>query len=105
MPLFPDLVVVRQLPGEDGYCFDIPEPHHPSRDDNVSKALGLARFAEQHGHFFGRSQLIRRQPSPAGGEVYYRLETNQQGVQKKLLEITTGAQLDALFESTAVIGA
>lgn len=103
-PMFPDLVVVRQVPGEDGYLFDILEPHDPSRDDNVGKAVGLARFAEQHGHLFGRIQLIRRQPSPAGGEAYYRLNINKLAVQKKLLEITTGPQLDALFVSDAVIG-
>lgn len=103
--MFPDLVVVRQVPGEDGYLFDILEPHDPSRDDNVGKAVGLARFAEQHGHVFGRIQLIRRQPSPAGGEAYYRLDINTLAVQKKLLEITTGPQLDTLFESDAVVGA
>ena len=104
-PLFPDLVVARQVPGEDGYRFDILEPHDPSRDDNAGKALGLARFAERHGHLFGRIQLIRRLPSPAGGEDYFRLDINKLAVQKKLLEITTGPQLDALFVSDAVIGA
>ncbi len=104
-PLFPDLVLVRQVAGEAGYRVDILEPHDPSLGDNVGKAVGLARFAEQHGHLFDRIQLIRKLPSPAGGETYFRLEINKQAVQKKLLEVTTGPQLDALFESDVVIGA
>ena len=66
-PMFPDLVVVRQAAG--GYRFDILEPHDPSLADNFEKAVGLARFAERHGHLFDRIQLIRKLPSQAGGSV------------------------------------
>jgi type III restriction enzyme len=100
-PMFPDLIVVRQVPGEEGYRFDILEPHDSSLDDNVAKAVGLARFAEQHGHLFGRIQLIRRQSSPTGGEAFFRLEINSTAVQKKLLLMTTHPQLDALFDDAA----
>lgn len=100
-PLFPDLLVVRQAPDGEGFRFDILEPHDPSLGDNVEKAVGLARFAERHGHLFERIQLIRRQRSPAGGEAFFRLEINRTTIQKKLLLVTTNAQLDALFEAEA----
>ena len=45
-PMFPDLVIVRQV--DNGFRFDILEPHDPTRDDNAAKAVGLAEFAEKH---------------------------------------------------------
>lgn len=52
-PMFPDFVVVRKV-GEQ-FLVDILEPHDPSRDDNVDKVRGLARFAERHGAFRSHS--------------------------------------------------
>jgi len=98
-PMFPDLVVVQQ--SGDDFTIDILEPHDPSLDDNFEKAVGLARFAERHGHLFGRIQLIRRQASPAGGEYYARLEINKAAAIKQLLLITSNPQLDALFAKLA----
>ena len=93
-PMFPDLVVVRQIDG--AFVIDILEPHDPSLADNFEKAVGLARFAEKHGALFGRIQLIRKQSS-AGGAYFARLEINQATTIKKLLLITTNPQLDELF--------
>jgi type III restriction enzyme len=94
-PMFPDLVVVRQTAG--GYRFDILEPHDPSLADNFEKAVGLARFAERHGHLFHRIQLIRKQASKAGGERFFRLELNSEAMRKQVLLVTANAQLDAVF--------
>jgi len=100
-PMFPDLVIVRREEGAgtgaSGYRFDILEPHDPSLADNFEKAIGLARFAERHGHLFHRIQLIRKQPSKAGGERYFRLELNSEAVRKQVLLMTANPQLDALF--------
>ena len=93
-PMFPDLVIVRQVEG--GYAIDILEPHRPDLDDNFEKAVGLAKFAERHGALFGRIQLIRQQ-STAGGERYMRLEINHTPTIKRLLLITSNPQLDAVF--------
>ncbi|HOW77038.1 MAG TPA: DEAD/DEAH box helicase family protein, partial [Candidatus Competibacteraceae bacterium] len=98
-PMFPDLVMVRQT-GAD-FTVDILEPHDPSLADNFEKATGLARFAEQQGHLFGRIQLIRKQTSPAGGEYFARLEINQTATIKQLLLITSNPQLDQLFTKLA----
>jgi type III restriction enzyme len=99
-PMFPDLLVVCRA-GE-GYAFDILEPHDPSRADNFEKAIGLARFAEKHGHLFGRIQLIRKQPSKAGGDCYVRLELNSEAVRKKMKVVTSNPQLDEVFKDWAV---
>lgn len=98
-PMFPDLVIVRQIGDE--FTVDILEPHDPSLGDNFEKAVGLARFAERHGALFGRIQLIRKQASPAGGEHYARLEINKEATIKQLLPITSNPQLDALFSNLA----
>jgi type III restriction enzyme len=105
-PMFPDLLVVRQgdaCAGSavGGYRFDILEPHDPSLADNFEKAVGLARFAERHGHLFHRIQLIRKQPSKAGGECYVRLELNSETARKQVLLVTSNPQLDALFAQHA----
>ncbi len=97
-PMFPDLVVIREVGGE--YLADILEPHDPSLGDNFEKAVGLAKFAEKHGALFGRIQLIRKQSS-AGGEHFARLEINQAATIKKLLLITSNPQLDELFTALA----
>ena len=97
--MFPDLVLVRQI--EDGYAVDILEPHDPSLSDNFEKAVGLAQFAEKHGHLFGRIQMIRKQSSPAKGEHFARLEINREGTIKKLLLLTSNPQLDDLFAKSA----
>jgi type III restriction enzyme len=97
-PMFPDLVIVRQVGS--GHAIDILEPHRPDLDDNFEKAVGLAKFADQHGALFGRIQLIRKQ-STAGGERYVRLEINDTATIKRLLLITSNPQLDAVFAELA----
>jgi type III restriction enzyme len=98
-PMFPDLLIVRT--SDKAYEFDILEPHDPSLSDNFEKAIGLARFAERHGHLFGRIQLIRKQATAGGGEQFVRLEINQAATIKKLLLITSNPQLDDLFATLA----
>ena len=71
LPMYPDLLIVRM--GNHGYVFDILEPHDASRKDNYPKAVGLARFAEEHAHIYGRIELIRKQKAPDGKEHFFRL--------------------------------
>jgi type III restriction enzyme len=99
-PMYPDLVIVRALEDE-MFSVDILEPHNPNLGDNFEKAVGLARFAEQHGHLFGRIQMIRKKTSPAGGEKFVRLEINKEINRKHLLLINNNPQLDDIFEKFA----
>ena len=57
-PCYPDFLFVRQTP--QGLVCDILDPHDPEKLDAVSKAVGLAQFAEKHGHSsnFGRIEII-----------------------------------------------
>ncbi len=95
-PMFPDILVVRK--DAKGYIFDILEPHDPSRQDNVPKVLGLARFAEKHWNLFDRIQLIRKMAGADGKGRHVRLDVGQDAVRKKVLAVTTNIQLDQLFE-------
>jgi type III restriction enzyme len=96
-PMFPDFVVIR-AEGE-GLVVDVLEPHRPDLDDNFEKAVGLAKFAQRHGALFGRIQMIRKKSS-AGGEHFARLNINKAAMIKKLLPITSNAQLNRLFEES-----
>lgn len=77
------------------------EPHNPSLDDTFAKAVGVARFAERHGHLFHRIQIILKQASKAGGERLFRLDLNTEVVRKQVLLTTANAQLDAVFGQLA----
>jgi type III restriction enzyme len=95
-PMFPDFVVIRQR--ETQYLIDILEPHDPSLADNFEKAIGLARFAEKHGHLFDRIELIRKGSSLAGGKKFFHLNVNQEAIRKEVLLMTSNSQLDVLFD-------
>lgn len=99
-PMFPDLVIVRQ--DSKGFLFDILEPHDPSLKDNAAKAVGLAKFAEQHWALFDRIQLIRKKKGADGVERYFRLDAGNDAVRKKVLKVTTNSQLDQVFDDEAV---
>lgn len=98
-PMFPDLLVIRR--DNEGFLFDILEPHDPSRDDNYFKAVGMAEFAEKHWNLFGRIQLIRKKRGSDGKERFYRLDVSKDAIRKQVLPITSNQQLDSLFEQLA----
>jgi type III restriction enzyme len=97
--MFPDLLVIRK--DEQGFQFDILEPHDPSRNDNLTKAVGLAEFAEKHWDLFQRIQLIRKKRGADGVERYYRLDVGNAAVRSKVLSVTSNNQLDQVFEEEA----
>lgn len=98
-PMYPDLLVVRT--DTNGYLFDILEPHDPSRKDNYPKAVGLADFAQKHGEYFGRIQLIRKKRGGDGREHFYRLDMRKLSVIKKVRGITSNDALDRIFDEDA----
>ncbi|MDO4570916.1 MAG: DEAD/DEAH box helicase family protein, partial [Planctomycetia bacterium] len=56
-PAFPDFIVIRS-DAILGYVIDILEPHNPDYKDNLGKAKGFAKYAEEEPRI-GRIQLIR----------------------------------------------
>ena len=101
-PMFPDLLVVRQ--DSKGFLFDILEPHNPSLGDNAAKAVGLAKFAEEHWSLFDRIQLIRKKKGVDGVERYFRLDVGNEAVRRRVLRVTDNNQLDQIFDDKAVTG-
>jgi type III restriction enzyme len=63
--------------------FDILEPHDPSLKDNAAKAVGLAKFAEQHWALFDRIQLIRKKKGADGVERYFRLDVGDEPLERR----------------------
>ena len=100
LPLYPDLLIVEKN-GED-YSYSILEPHDPSRNDNVPKAVGLAEFADKHQFIFNRIQLIRKMTGADHKEHFFRLDMSKVQVRNKVKAITDNAALEALFVSDAV---
>lgn len=98
-PMFPDMLIIRK--DEDGFKFDILEPHDPSRNDNFVKAVGLAEFAQKHWNLFDRIELIRKKRGADGKEHYYRLNMGNISVRNKVLPVTSDAQLNQVFEEEA----
>ena len=98
--MFPDLIIVRR--GTHGYVFDVLEPHDPSRKDNYPKAVGLAKFADNHGELFGRIQLIRKEKGADGREHFYRLDMSKLSIRKKVIGITSNTEIDRIFFNDAV---
>jgi type III restriction enzyme len=94
-PMFPDLVLIRK--GSKGYAFDILEPHDATRGDNIAKAVGLAKFAGNHGLLFDRIQLIRKQSGK-----YVRLDFGNNLIRNEVIQLTTNQQLDSLFASRGI---
>ena len=99
--MYPDLVIVRS--NTYGYIFDIMEPHDDSRKDNYPKAVGLAKFADQHWDKFGRIQLIRRKPGPDGRDHFYRLDMSNQQIRARVRAIHSNPELDHIFDECATL--
>ena len=55
-PVYPDFLFFRQQ--ADHIVTDILDPHGAHLDDAVTKAKGLALYAKQHGHRFGRIEIL-----------------------------------------------
>ncbi len=98
-PMFPDLLVIRQ--NSEGFLFDILEPHAPNLKDNISKARGLAKFAQKHWGLFDRIQLIRKQRNAGGVERYVRLDVGELAILKRVSAMRRNDELDQIFNEKA----
>lgn len=95
---YPDIIVFRKN-GFSDYLIDILEPHLASDKDNVYKAIGFAEYADLHWNSaLGRMQLIRQDKAVDGKNHFKRLDMGDIGVRNKVLQITTNAELDNLFD-------
>lgn len=89
--MYPDFIILRKE-GEK-IIADILEPHTTTLADAVSKAVGLAKYAEKHSEFFGRIELI----DIAGGRIK-RLNVINEATNEKVKRLSTSSELNNLFE-------
>ena len=94
---YPDFIVIRR-DDELGYIFDILEPHNPEFKDNLGKAKGFARYAEQEPHI-GRIQLIRSAKDLSGKNRFKRLDMAKGEIRKKVLAATNNDEIDHIFDT------
>lgn len=92
-PMFPDLLVFRRVKGR--IELDLLDPHWPGLPDAPEKAVGLAQYAEQHGDFFGRIELIRRDER----EQVKRLNLQREKIRDEVKKVKDGDHLLMLFDS------
>jgi len=87
---YPDFIIVRK--SNDGLIVDILEPHDSTRIDVLPKAIGLAKFAEEHGNKFGRLIISRK-----NGKNWQYLDMNDKLTREKTLKLSQHSSLESLF--------
>jgi len=92
--MYPDFLIFRRV-GEHVVC-DVLEPHSQSQSDSAYKAKGMAKFAEKHGHEFGRIELID-ELAQDGKKVLKRLVLTDPGTQKRVKAVSGDEHLREIF--------
>ena len=92
-PLYPDYLFFRQQ--DDRIVIDIIDPHGSHLPDAVTKAKGLAWYAEQHGHRFGRIEIL----DWIEGRLR-RLDLKDHKIREQLNAVTNSDGLTALYKTT-----
>jgi type III restriction enzyme len=90
-PKYPDFLVLRKV--DEKIIVDILEPHDITRANSDDIAKGLAKFAQKHGDFFGRIELIIF----VGGRIK-RLNMMDETTNEKIRKISSLQELNNLFE-------
>lgn len=91
-PLYPDLLVFRRDDGR--ILVDLYDPHDPGRDDAAPKAAGLARYAEDYGHLYGRIWLIADT-----GSGLRHLDLTVPATRTAVKAATTSSELKTLYNT------
>lgn len=92
---YPDFIVVRRDPVLD-YVIDILETHGQQFADNLGKAKGLAKYAQNEPKI-GRVQLIHMDKDAAGKNRFKRLDMIKGQVRQKVLAATSNDELEHIF--------
>jgi type III restriction enzyme len=89
-PFYPDFAIIRKT--AKGFVVDILEPHDDSRVDTVPKAIGLAKFADEHGEEFGRLIIARK-----NGDKWQLADMNDKETREKTKKMQPQSDLESLF--------
>lgn len=87
---FPDFIIIRKT--GTGFVVDILEPHSDAYVDTLPKAIGLAKFAEEHGRVFGRFILAR-----IVGSDWKYADMSVKETRDKTLKMQQGSDIGGLF--------
>jgi type III restriction enzyme len=90
-PLYPDFLFFRRKRRE--IVVDILDPHNPNLEDWWEKAVGLADYAAEHGHLFGRIELIYVERDRS----IKRLDLTDEQMRNKVREVKNNTHLKQLF--------
>ena len=91
-PLYPDFLMIRRE--GNSIVVDLLDPHALSLEDAPAKAAGLAQFAAEYGHEFGRIELII-----VDGDKLKRLNLNDEFVRDKVKGVSTHEHLRQLYDA------
>ncbi|MBM3858318.1 MAG: hypothetical protein FJ395_01560 [Verrucomicrobia bacterium] len=87
---YPDFIIVRR--NSSGFVVDIIEPHDDTRTDTIPKAVGLAKFADEHGEVFGRLIIARKQ-----NEQWQLADMSDETTRERTKQIQPAADVELLF--------
>lgn len=95
-PMYPDFIIIRKDPLL-SYVIDILEPHSPDFKDNLVKAKGLAKYAQEEPRI-GRIQLIR-QIKKDSRDRFICLDFSKGAIREKVIKAQNNEELDHLFDT------
>lgn len=98
--MYPDFIIVRK-DDNNGYDFALLEPHRDDKKDNLAKAKGLIKYAQEC-TAFSRIQMMRKRHS-ASGDKMLRLELTSMEVQKKIMDCITEEDFEMVFNSKGFV--
>ena len=102
-PAYPDFLIIRRdEKSKFGYVVDILEPHNPSLDDNLGKAQGFAKYA-QNNIQIGKVELIRQTKDKARNNRFIRLNMAKSIIRDKVLHAVTLEELNHIFNEYGVL--
>jgi type III restriction enzyme len=94
--MYPDFIIVRK--DDNGtYEYALLEPHRDNLNDNLAKAKGLARYAEDCPSF-SRIQMLRKVITPSGAKML-RLDLAKMSIREKVKKCISDADFDTVFKN------
>ena len=94
--MYPDFIIVRK-DASGNYEYALLEPHRDDKKDNLAKAKGLAKYAEEC-TAFSRIQMLRKIYTASGNKML-RLDLARMAVRTKVMACITDADFDTLFNT------
>ena len=91
---YPDFIILRK--DGNNLVVDVLEPHRPNEGDTFAKAKGLAQYAREHGHMFGRLLLLKVEGSQST-PVISGFDVNNPDTRAKALELQSNNDVQGLY--------